>query len=80
MAIRLAFGCAIALGVGIFIARAIRPAYAYTKNDFSDPYSASFLWRKGQNPYDSSLATKTNQAAAHVAVRIVPVYPPRLTC
>lgn len=75
-AFRFAFFCAIALGLGIFVFRAIGPAYADTKNDFSDPYCASLLWRKGQNPYDSSLATKTNQAMAHVSIRIVPVYPP----
>ncbi len=64
-----------ALALGDFAFRAVIPAYAYDKNDFSDPYCASWLWLHGQNPYDVGLATRINHDLAHTDAKIVPVYP-----
>ncbi len=49
------------MALGDFAFRTVIPAYRYDKNDFSDPYCASWLWRRGQNPYDVALATKAGE-------------------
>lgn len=64
------------IAFGDFIFRAVLPSYANFKNDFSDPYLASGLWRHGENPYDVQLATRANHDLAGDDSAIVPVYPP----
>jgi len=66
----------ITLMLGDFIARGVIPAFAFDKNDFSDPFCASWLWRHGENPYDVALATGVNTNLVHSHIIIVPVYPP----
>ena len=66
----------IVLMLGDFVVRGLIPAFGFGKNDFSDPYCGSWLWRHGQNPYDPALATAVNRERAKSSVLIVPVYPP----
>jgi len=65
----------VVLALGDFVVRGIVPAFNAGKNDFSDPYCAAWLFRHGQNPYDSDLATLVNKESAKSEVRIVPIYP-----
>ena len=66
----------VVLMLGDFVLRGIIPSFAFDKNDFSDPFCASWLWSHGQNPYDSVLATNVNRLLVHSQIRMVPVYPP----
>src|ERR1051326_8900828 len=65
----------IAFAFGTAVIRGVVTSFAYQKNDFSDPYCASWLWRHGQNPYDAALASAVNRDRALSDARIVPIYP-----
>jgi hypothetical protein len=58
-----------------FIGRGVFESWSAGKNDFSDPYCGAWLWRHGQNPYDSALATAANISLTRTHLKIVPVYP-----
>ena len=64
------------LMVSDFVLRSIVPAFQPAKTDFSELYTSSWLWRHGLNPYDSDLATATQQQLLGVSVQIAPIYPP----
>jgi hypothetical protein len=64
------------LMVSDFVLRAIVPASAPDKTDFSELYTSAWLWRHGQNPYDSNLATSAQQRLVGASARIAPIYPP----
>jgi len=64
------------LALADFVFRGIALAFSPGKTDFTELYTSAWLWRHGQNFYDSALVTRT---AAHLAgsdVLIAPVYPP----
>jgi len=64
------------MGIVGFAWRTVLRAYVDTRNDLSDPYCASRLWLRGQNPYDVRLATQESARQIHSEMRLVPVYPP----
>lgn len=64
------------LMVADFVLRGIVPAFEPGKTDFSEIYSSAWLWRHGQNPYDSVLATTAQERLVGVSVLIAPIYPP----
>jgi hypothetical protein len=59
-----------------FVLRGVVPAFEPAKTDFSEVYTSAWLWRHGQNFYESSLATETQLQLVGVSVRIAPIYPP----
>ncbi|MFZ0800405.1 MAG: glycosyltransferase family 87 protein [Terriglobales bacterium] len=64
------------LMVSDFVLRAIVPAFEPGKTDFSELYTSAWLWRHGENPYNSVLATATQERLVGVSVRLAPIYPP----
>lgn len=64
------------LMVADFVLRGIVPAFELGKTDFSEIYTSAWLWRHGQNPYDSALATSAQERLVGVSVQIAPIYPP----
>ena len=64
------------LMVADFVLRGIVPAFEPGKTDFSEPYTAASLWRDGQDPYNSALATAAQARLVGVSVQIAPIYPP----
>src|SRR5208282_6363616 len=57
-----------------FVFRGIVPAV--TRNDFSEVYVGSWLWRHGQNFYDSDLTRTTATQLTGSHVNLVLIYPP----
>jgi hypothetical protein len=64
------------LMVSDFVLRAVVPAFEPGRTDFSELYTSAWLWRHGQNFYNSSLATATQQRLVGVSVQAAPIYPP----
>jgi len=64
------------LMVADFVFKGLLTSFDSGKTDFTELYTSAWLWRHGQNFYDSALVTAT---AAHLTgcnVQIAPVYPP----
>jgi Glycosyltransferase family 87 len=74
--VSLLLGLVCLLMVSDFLFRAIIPAFEPGKTDFSELYTSAWLWRHGQNFYNSSLATATQERLVGVSVRVAPIYPP----
>jgi hypothetical protein len=51
-------------------------AFHPDKTDFSELYTSAWLWRHSQNPYNSALATATQQQLVGSLVQINPIYLP----
>jgi len=66
----------IVLMLGDLVFRGVVPSFSEGKNDFTDPYVASWLWRHGTNPYDVAQATVAGKALTESPMRVVPIYPP----
>ena len=64
------------LMVGDLVLRGLNLAFEPAKTDFSDVYAGAWLWRHGQNFYDSALATRAHEQLVHASFQIAPVYPP----
>jgi len=73
---RLLLAIVILTMLGDFVRDDVIRALAVRKNDFSDIFIGSRLWRHGNNPYDSALATSTSKQLAGSELSIVPIYPP----
>jgi hypothetical protein len=74
--LRMALGTLILLMLGDFIFRGILTAPETTRNDFSETYVGSWLWRHGENFYDSSLTRETATRLTGSQVNLVLIYPP----
>jgi len=72
----LLLGIVALLMVSDFLLRAIVPAFEPAKTDFSELYTSAWLWRHGQNFYNSSLTTATQKRLVGVSVQVAPIYPP----
>jgi hypothetical protein len=72
----LLLGIVAMLMVSDFVFRAMVPAFEPGKTDFSELYTGAWLWRHGQNFYNSSLATATQHRLAGAWAQIAPIYPP----
>jgi hypothetical protein len=74
--LRLVLGLIALLMLADFVFRGVGTASEVTRNDFSEVYVGSWLWRHGQNFYDASLtkATATQLTGSHV--NLVLIYPP----
>jgi hypothetical protein len=59
-----------------FIGRGIALAFTPGKTDFTEIYTGAWLWRHGQNFYDSTLATKTAAQLTGANAFEAIVYPP----
>ncbi len=73
---RLLLGLTALLMFSDFVLRGLAHAFDPGKTDFSDVYTGAWLWRHGQNFYDSALATRAHEQLVHASVQIAPVYPP----
>lgn len=62
MRIRAVMLVIIVLMLGDLVFRGIVPSFIEGKNDFTDPFVASWLWRDGTNPYDVAQATVAGKA------------------
>jgi len=51
-------------------------AFEPGRSDFSELYTSAWLWRHGQNFYNSSLVTATQLRLVGVSVQAAPIYPP----
>lgn len=76
MRIRAVMLVIIVLMLGDLVFRGIVPSFIEGKNDFTDPFVASWLWRHGSNPYDVAQATVAGKALTESPMRVVPIYPP----
>ena len=74
--VSLLLGLICLLMVSDFVLRAIVPAFEPSKSDFSEVYTSAWLWRHGQNAYDTNLATVTQERLVGVSVQVAPIYPP----
>ncbi len=57
---RLLLGLISLLMVADLVLRGLNLAFEPAKTDFSDVYAGAWLWRHGQNFYDSALATRAH--------------------
>ncbi len=64
------------LMIADLVLRGLNLAFEPAKTDFSDVYAGAWLWRHGQNFYDSALATRAHEQLVHASFQIAPVYPP----
>jgi hypothetical protein len=62
--------------VADFIGRGIALAFTPGKTDFTEIYTGAWLWRHGQNFYDSTLATRTAAQLTGANAFEAIVYPP----
>ena len=75
-------GCYLLLGIvavlmiSDFVFRGIVPAFTPGRTDFSEVYTSAWLWRHGQNFYNSSVATLTHERLTGASVQLAPIYPP----
>ncbi len=76
MRIRAVMLVIIVLMLGDLVFRAVVPSFTTGKNDFTDPFVASWLWRHGSNLYDVAQATVAGKALTESPMRVVPIYPP----
>jgi hypothetical protein len=72
----LLLGMVAVLMISDFVLRGIVPAGTTGRTDFSEVYTSAWLWRHGQNFYNSSLATLTQERLIGVSVQVAPIYPP----
>lgn len=72
----LLLGMVALLMVSDFVLRGIVPAFEPSRTDFSELYTSAWLWRHGQNFYNSSLATAAQQRLVGISVQAAPIYPP----
>jgi hypothetical protein len=73
--LRAAVALIVLLMLGDFIFRGILPSWSSGKNDFSDPYVGAWLWRHGQNSWDSVLVSATARRLGVSTTPVVPIYP-----
>src|SRR5579864_4916643 len=59
-----------------FVFRGLAIAFLPDKTDFTELYASGWLWRHGQNFYDSALVTTTATQLTGCKEGIAPVYPP----
>jgi hypothetical protein len=64
------------LMLGDFIFRGILTAPQTVRNDFSEPYVGAWMWRHGENFYDSALTKATATRLTGSQVNLVLIYPP----
>jgi glycosyl transferase family 87 len=64
------------LMIADLVLRGLNVAFEPAKTDFSDVYAGAWLWRHGQNFYDSALATRAHEQLVRASFQIAPVYPP----
>ena len=76
MRIRAVMLVIIVLMLGDLLFCGVVPSFTTGKNDFTDPFVASWLWRHGSNPYDVAQATVAGKALTESPMRVVPIYPP----
>jgi hypothetical protein len=74
--LRVALGILALLMLGDFVFRGILTAPQTTRNDFSEPYVGAWLWRHGENFYDSLLTKETATRLTGSQVNLVLIYPP----
>jgi hypothetical protein len=74
--IYLMLGIISALMLSDLVLRGIVPAFEPGRTDFSEVYSSAWLWRHGQNSYNSALATAVQERLVGVRVQLAPIYPP----
>jgi hypothetical protein len=74
--LRISLGLISLAMVADFVFRGLTVAFASGKNDFLEVYTGAWLWRHGQNFYDSALATSTSIQLAGSAMLEAIVYPP----
>lgn len=74
--LRILLGLIAVLMLADFVFRGIIPALGPGKNDFSEVYVGAWLWRHGQNFYDSAVTTAAGNQLAGTHVNIVLIYPP----
>ena len=55
-----------------FVLRGLVPAFEPAKTNFSELYTSAWLWRHGQNFYNSAIATVTQVQLVGVSVRVAP--------
>jgi len=72
----LLLGAVALLMVSDFLLRGVVLAFEPSRTDFSELYTSAWLWRHGQNFYNSTLATDTQQRLVGVSVQAAPIYPP----
>lgn len=72
----LLLGIVALLMVSDFLLRAIVPAFKPDKTDFSELYTSAWLWRHGQNFYNSSLVTAMQERLVGASLQVAPIYPP----
>jgi hypothetical protein len=72
----LLLGIVAVLMISDFVFRGIVPAFTPGRTDFSEVYTSAWLWRHGQNFYNSSLATLTHERLTGASVQLAPIYPP----
>lgn len=64
------------LMIADLVLRGLNLAFEPAKTDVSDAHAGAWLWRHGQNFYDSALATRAHEQLVHASFQIAPVYPP----
>jgi hypothetical protein len=72
----LILACLSLVMVADLVVRTVVPAFEPAKTDFSELYTSAWLWRHGQNYYNSHLATVTHARLVGVSVQLAPIYPP----
>src|SRR5579885_2901302 len=72
----LILACLSLLMAADLVVRAVGSAFEPAKTDFSELYTSAWLWRHGQNYYNSHLATVTLARLVGASVQIAPIYPP----
>jgi hypothetical protein len=63
------------LMVSDFVLRGVVLAFEPSRTGFSELYTSAWLWRHGQNSYNSILTTSTQQRLVGVSVQAAPIYP-----
>jgi len=74
--LRIVLVCVAVLMLADFIFRGIVPAPDTIRDDFSELYVGSWLWRHGQNFYDAALTRDTATQLTNSKVNLVLIYPP----
>ena len=59
-----------------FVFNGVLSARETTRNDFSEPYVGAWLWRHGENFYDSTLTRTTATQLTGSQINLVLIYPP----
>jgi len=64
------------LAIADFVLRGLALAFNSGKTDFSELYTSAWLWRHGENFYNSAVVTAMHERLVGVSVQIAPIYPP----